>query len=65
MKKLLVRMVGAAILSVGLSGVTFAATDRDRCSEEPDRRQPETTFEDSQQLRAVPAGAAGPATESC
>ena len=33
MKKLLVRMVGAAILSVGLSGVTFAATNRDRCSE--------------------------------
>lgn len=33
MKKLLVRTVMAAILSVGMCGVTFAATDRDRCSE--------------------------------
>ena len=33
MTKLLVRMVVAAILSVGMSGVTFAATDRDRCSD--------------------------------
>jgi hypothetical protein len=31
MKKLLVRTVAAAVLSVGMSGVTFADTDSNRC----------------------------------